>query len=376
MTMDDTELKKMRFVFNLGKRMDDTGLTPDDLVTVLSGGIATVPVPRPERHVDVIGTEPETEPKTESLVEDGKGLVAVDRVSPTEDQDKLIRQNVHRYLMRTRFSKDLDTTVIGRIESMFYEGLDSKGHLMPAGIMMRLFERGLEDIRLDCNLVYGLRNAYRNAVRDIMHITVPNTTSRRPVTYRMTGKPSMKKLDKDGKIRRFILDRINSELSGEKIIVAVRDRFGVNLNQKQIYNVRYKNKIHKKSVGKKKSTKTEDMDTAEMTEDRQRSIIKMPEGLSDDKKLRIRKFIIARHKGKDSAKDIVAKVKIVFGDDISVQRVYDTAYEDRQRRKKKTSDRFNAKDQGDRTDKDKKKKAKHGIKVGVFMGKVNKVISR
>ena len=92
----------------------------------------------------------------------------------------------------------------------------------------------------------------------------------------------------------------------------------------------------------------------------------------------IRKFIIARHKDKTLAKDIVTKVKEVFGVDINLQKVYDTAYEDRQRRKKKTGDRFNAKDKGDMDDKDedKKKRSKNSTKIGVFMGKVNKIVSK
>lgn len=380
MTMNDNDLKKMQFIFNLGKRMDDIGMTVEDLVTVLSGNIITeVSIPRPERYIS--WKRPDFTPDLQ--VEDGKGLVAVDRVSPTEDQDKMIRQNVHRYLMRTKFSKDLDTTDIGRIESLFYEGLDSKGHLIPVKDMQDLFEKDLGK-HIGCMLLYGLRSAYRNAVRDVMNIDVPDTTSKRPVMYRKTGKPSMKKLDRTGKIRRFILDEVNSKRSGKKIIMRVKKKFGIDLNQKQIYNVKYKDKIHKdmnlsrSGVKPKVEAKTEDIGEIETVKEKERNIITMPKELSDDRKLRIRKFIIARHKDKTLAKDIVTKVKEVFGVDINLQKVYDTAYEDRQRRKKKTGDRFNAKDKGDMDDKDedKKKRSKNSTKIGVFMGKVNKIVSK
>lgn len=242
---DDKELKKMRFLFSLGRELDEVDMSVDELMTILSGD---------SRHakVDIAGTEAEGilkdyeelqglpkhgEDEVDRILKDDKevrelpkhGEDKVDDRSSTVAQPKKIggsishvNRLIHDHLRRTALANDLTELEKDRIEMIFFEAQEDNSAMRSATAMQNTMTYRLGK-NIDIKLVYSLRSCYNKHLKNKGH-------SKRK--HKIT--PRLSRTDKDGSIRNLITDMLNDGVMMKNIVKMVKKDKGVDITKEQV----------------------------------------------------------------------------------------------------------------------------------------------
>lgn len=223
---DDKELKKMRFLFSLGRELEEVDLSVEELIMILSGDS------RPA-NVNPAGTEVDGILKDdEELLGTPKDLkVKVDEKLPTatpSNKGGSISCNrvIHDNLRRTTMADGLTELEKDRIEMIFFEMINEDGTLKPAVEMhnMMMYRLGKN---IDIKLVYSLRTCYNK------YLLSKGQGKIKHKRYKL-----LSTLDKDGSVRKLIIDMLNDGVALRNIVRSVKKEYGIDISKDQVKYIR------------------------------------------------------------------------------------------------------------------------------------------